>query len=245
MESPEVADDLEAELSYALVLRSLPRGGRVADAGCGLAKWPSTLRRHGIAAIGIDLSPGALALARRRDPAVPLLCADTRCVPLRSHVLDAVLSMGVVEHEEAGPVPQLRELHRLLKPGGILVLDVPFDNWLRRLLVNHLQTWVTRRRRRAGWPLGFAEYRFTYREVFTFLERAGFEPLSAHPNDRRPPQNVGVWVDYHNLIFDPLRPTQPGELFVLPRRLGRLVAALMRRVPWFLCGAITVVARAR
>lgn len=228
-----------------MVLRSLPAGAHLIDAGYGVAKWPSALRRRGHHAVGVDVSPAVLARARQREPGVPLVVADTRRLPVRDGALDAVLSMGVVEHDEPGPAGALRELRRVLKPGGILVLDVPYDNWLRRLVTNPLLTRVTRRRRRAGWALGFAEYRFTRREVTAFLTEAGFEPLSAHPNDRRPPKNVGVWVDYHNLTFDPFRPTASDQLFVLPPFATRLVGALVRRVPWLVCGAITVVARAR
>jgi SAM-dependent methyltransferase len=245
VESRAALDGVETELLYDVVVERVPPGALVVDAGCGMAKWPSMLGRLGCMAIGVDCSRDAAALARRHDPSVPFVVADTRRMPLRDHVLDCVLSIGVVEHEEAGPVPSLRELHRLLKPGGLLVLDVPYDNWLRRLLLNHLQTWVTRRRQRAGWTLGFSEYRYTHREVLAFLRGAGFEPLSAHPNDRHPPKNVGVWVDYRNLIFDPYRPMPPEELFVLPRPLAGLAALLMRTVPWVLCGTITVVARAR
>ncbi|HWP67343.1 MAG TPA: methyltransferase domain-containing protein [Candidatus Limnocylindria bacterium] len=245
VESQAPADDVDAELTYDVVLASLPPQARVVDAGCGMGKWPIALRRLGHHAVGLDLSRAALELARDRDPAVPLVVADARCMPLRSHVLDAVLSEGVVEHEEEGPLASLRELHRVLKPGGTLILDVPYDNWLRRLVMNHLQTWVTARRRRAGWTLGFSEYRYTHREVLGFLEAAGFEPISAHPNDRKPPKNVGVWVDYHNLIFDPFKPTPPATLFVLPPLATRIIGPLIHRVPWLLCGTITVIARAR
>jgi SAM-dependent methyltransferase len=245
VEAQTDAGGVEEELIHDVVLDVLPRGGRVADAGCGMAKWPSALRRLGYRAVGVDISRDALALARRRDPGVALVVADSRRLPFRDRVLDAVLSIGVVEHEEAGPHASLCELRRLLKPGGILVLDVPYDNLVRRLCTNHLQTWVTRRRRRAGWTLGFSEYRFTYREVVAAVERAGFTVCSAHPNDRRPPKNVGVWVDYRNLVFDPFKPMHPAELFVLPRPVERVVTLLMRAVPWLLCGTVTVVAKAQ
>ncbi|HJQ83766.1 MAG TPA: class I SAM-dependent methyltransferase [Candidatus Binatia bacterium] len=228
-----------------MLLRHLPRGGLIADAGCGTGKWTSHLHRLGYRVFGIDISPNAAALARARDPNVALVVADTRRAPLRDHALDAVISLGVVEHEEHGPLPALRELRRLLKPGGILVLDVPYNSLLRRLLTNHMLDWATWRRRRARWNLGFMEYRFTRREVRGFLEQTGFEPLSAHPNDYRPPKNIGLWVDYHNIIFDPYKPPAPSEIFMLPPRLRRLAATVTTRAPWLACGTITFVARAR
>jgi SAM-dependent methyltransferase len=241
----EIADDCEEELIHEVLLRHLPRDGLIADAGCGTAKWTRHLRRRGYRVFGIDISPRAAALARAQDPNVALVVADTRRAPLRDHSLDAVMSIGVVEHEESGPLPALRELHRLLKPGGLLVLDVPYNSLLRRVVTNHLLDWVTRRRRRARWQLGFMEYRFSRREVRRFLEQTGFEPLSAHPNDFRPPKNVGLWVDYHNVVFDPYKPPSPEEIFVLPSRLARVAATFMRRAPWLACGTVTFVARAR
>jgi SAM-dependent methyltransferase len=240
-----IGDDCDEELIHEVMLRHLPRDGLIADAGCGTGKWTSHLRRRGYRTIGIDISPRAAATARARDPALALVVGDTRRAPLGDHAFDAVISLGVVEHEESGPVPALRELHRLLKPGGTLVLDVPYNSPLRRLVTNRVHDWVTRRRRRAGWKLGFTEYRFSGREVRRFLEEAGFEPLSVHPNDYRPPKNIGVWVDWHNIRFNPLVPSVPEHMFMLPRRLRRIVGVLNRRVPWVACGAITFIARAR
>src|SRR5262249_28724315 len=155
----------EGEMIRDVLRAHLPKAGLILDAGCGTAKWPIYLRQAGYRCVGVEISPDAGRMAREIAPELPLAGADTRRMPLRTASVDAILSLGVVEHDEAGPGANLRELRRVLKPGGILVLAVPFNNLLRRLLVNHLQRWVTWRRRRQGMSLGFAEYRFTRRHV--------------------------------------------------------------------------------
>src|SRR5262249_17426574 len=157
---------------------------------------------------------------------------------------DAILSLGVGEHEEGGPQDGLRETRRLLKPGGLLVLAVPFNNWFRRLVVNHLQTWVTRKRRRARLGLGFAEYRFTAREVERHLSDAGFQTITSYPNDLRPPKGMGLWVDRDNLITNPFASPGPKELFVIPGWSGRLARLALDVAPWLVCGEAAFVARA-
>lgn len=238
-------DECERKLIGPLLLRELPRDGVIVDAGCGTGKWVIWLRRHGFRTIGLDCSREALDLARDTEPGVALAIADAQRAPLRDASVDAVLSLGVVEHDERGPLAALRELHRVLKPGGLLVLDVPFNNWLRRLLVNPILRWVTTRRRRAGWNLAFAEYRFDLGELRDFLAAAGFAVVAAQPDDFRPPQNIGFSVDWHNLTFDPFRPTPPDQLFALPGWKGRAAAAAVRLAPWLTCGEVTVLARRR
>jgi SAM-dependent methyltransferase len=232
------------ELIHDVLLAHLPKDGLIVDAGCGTAKWPIYLGRAGYRCIGIEISREACLTARSVDPAVRLVRADTRRAPLRSGSVDAVLSLGVVEHDEAGPEAGLREIRRLLKPGGLLVLAVPFNNWFRRLVVNHLQTWVTRKRRRANLGLGFAEYRFTAREVQRHLAANGFETIASYPNDLRPPKVMGLWVDRDNLITNPFVNPGPKELFVLPGWSGRLARLALDVAPWAVCGEAAFVARA-
>jgi SAM-dependent methyltransferase len=193
---------------------------------------------------GLEWSQDACRIAKATDPGLEVVRSDVRAAPLKERSVDAVLSLGVVEHDERGPMAALRETRRILKPGGILVLAVPYNNPLRRLLVNHLQSYVTRKRRRASWKLGFAEYRFSGREVRQFLEQCGFEVLSMHPNDLRPPKNMGLWVDYNNLTINPFRPVGREQLFLLPGGAGTLAASLTRWVPWLVCGEVICVARA-
>src|SRR5580765_8477125 len=167
--------DCEIEYIHAAMFAHLPKQGLIVDAGCGVARWPIYLRQRGYRVFGLEWSHEACLIAKRTDPGLEVLRSDVRRTPLADASVDAVLSLGVVEHDEAGPIEALREARRILKPGGIMVLAVPYNNPLRRALVNHLQSYVTRRRRRASWKLGFAEYRFSAREVDGFLKQCGFE----------------------------------------------------------------------
>jgi SAM-dependent methyltransferase len=239
-DTPECQD----ELAYDAIVQHLPREGLIVDAGCGIAKWPIHLRRRGYRCVGVEISRQAVHIARERDGAVPLVVADTRQMPLKTAAADAVLSFGVIEHDEAGPIASLIELRRILKPGKLLVVAVPFNNLLRRLIVNHLQRYVAWKRRRASVRLGFAEYRFTKRELRSFLRQSGFEPIAAYPNDMHPPRVVGLWVDYENLLEPTHAGTDPKRLFTLPGWKGRAARALIRFVPWAVCGEVVFIARA-
>ena len=82
---------------------------------------------------------------------------------------------------------------------------------------------------------------------FRAWQQAGFEPISAHPNDLRPPKIMGLWVDFENLVFDPISHPEgrAKEQFVYPGLRGRLCRLALRVAPWLVCGEITIVARPR
>ena len=242
----EALDDpamCEGETIHPVMLQHLPKGGLIVDAGCGTAKWPIYLRARGYRCVGVEISRQACEYARTGDPGLPLVQGDTRTAPLKSACADAVISLGVVEHDEAGPAAGLRELRRLLKPDGVLVLSVPFNNAFRRLIINPLTTLVAARRRRASMRLGFAEYRFTRAELRAHLQAAGFEPIAEFPDDYLAPRVMGLWVDFDNLVFSPIRKTP--TLFVLPKWRGWLARRVLDTMPWSVCGGVAVVARAR
>jgi SAM-dependent methyltransferase len=237
-------EECEEEMIRDVLLRHLPRQGLIVDAGCGSGKWPIYLRRRGYRVLGLEIDHAGCAIACENEPGLPMLQSDVRRIPLRSASVDAVISLGVVEHDEAGPQAALAEARRILAPGGLLILAVPFNNLWRRLIGNRLLDRVTRRRLAAGQQLGFNEYRFSRPEVRRYLAQAGFTPLAAYPNELRPPKNMGLWVDWNNLAFSPLQP-RTGELFVFPGLAGRLANLLQRWTPWLVCGEVVFVARAR
>lgn len=103
-----------------------PRGLRVADVGCGTGRHSVWLAEHGAAVDAFDGSPGMLARARTRDRAA---ARNIRFVehtlpaplPTADETYDLVLLALVADHI-ADLAGTLRDLWRVLKPGGRLIL---------------------------------------------------------------------------------------------------------------------------
>jgi ubiquinone/menaquinone biosynthesis C-methylase UbiE len=107
----------------------LRTGDRVLDAGCGTGRALPPLRAavgaSGVV-LGADLTPAMLREAVRagRDRDGQLLLTDVAALPLRSRSLDAVFGAGLVSHL-GSPAEDLRELARVVRPGGMLALFHP------------------------------------------------------------------------------------------------------------------------
>jgi ubiquinone/menaquinone biosynthesis C-methylase UbiE len=107
----------------------LREGDRVLDAGCGTGRALTPLRAavgpSGVV-VGADLTAAMLQAAVRagRDRDGRLLLADVAALPLRSGSLDAVFGAGLIAHLPH-PGEDLRELARVVRPGGTLALFHP------------------------------------------------------------------------------------------------------------------------
>lgn len=110
----------------------LGAGGRILDAGCGTGGMMERLRqaRRGWEAHGIDQSPAAVACCRGRGLA-NVKEGDVGCLPYEDTVFDAVLCLDVLYHAGVQPDAALREMLRVLRPGGVLVVNLPAFEVLR------------------------------------------------------------------------------------------------------------------
>jgi SAM-dependent methyltransferase len=108
----------------------LPSGALVLDAGGGagipVTRWLS--ERFGVT--GVDISEEQIRLARQFVPQATFLCQDVTTLRFAAESFDAVCSLYAVIH-----IPRdehrtlLQSFHRLLKPGGFVLLCMGADDW--------------------------------------------------------------------------------------------------------------------
>ncbi len=125
------AADFGAELAYKPLDRALlsclieqsGEGAPIADLGCGPGHVAAWLAGRGVPAVGIDLSPGMIAVGRRNYPGVEFREGDFLDLPAADGEFGAVVALYSVIHLEPGELPSaFAQIHRVLRTSGLLLV---------------------------------------------------------------------------------------------------------------------------
>jgi SAM-dependent methyltransferase len=103
-------------------LSALGGAGRLLDFGCGWGSVLKAARDHGWRATGIEVDERKVAFCGEHGLAA--VYGDLLARPFAPETFDAAIAEQVFEHLYT-PVPYMKELHRVLKPGGLLYVAVP------------------------------------------------------------------------------------------------------------------------
>ncbi|MBF0627601.1 MAG: methyltransferase domain-containing protein [Magnetococcales bacterium] len=151
--------------------RFLPRSGPILEAGCGVGTFVLALRQRHYEAEGVDNAVRTIEQALRLRPDLPLRVGDVGNLAVPDDHYAGYFSNGVVEHFRAGPEKILLEAWRVLRPGGVAIITVPYFNPLRRLKAR------LGRFRNDPTGLEFYQYAFGAPEFLTILAGVGFTIL--------------------------------------------------------------------
>lgn len=147
------------------VAQHVPRGGSVLDVGCGDGRLLAHLAAKGFAVRGVELSAEG-ARQCREDQGLDVFHGSLMDARLPAASLDAITMIHAIEHAP-DPAALLAECHRLLRPGGVLLIEIPHhDSLPARIFGSYWQ----------GWHLPYHLYHFTTATLERFLVRAGFSP---------------------------------------------------------------------
>ena len=147
-------DNTLQDIDLVLSAAPLVPSHRILDLCCGQGRHSLELCRRGFADVtGFDQSSYLIQIARNRARLegldVPFHEGDARDLPLASSSCDAVLvmgnSFGYIE-DDAGNRDFLEEIHRILKPSGLLVLDLTDGGWIRKNFERRSWEWIDRTR---------------------------------------------------------------------------------------------------
>lgn len=203
------------------------RGQQWIDAGVGIGVFAAELHAHGAQVLGFDFSPAVLAAARERAPDAVLFRGSLEHFALRAQSTDGILALDVLEHL-VQPQIMLREIARVLRPGGRLILSTDnartpsrwrgvrrLAHWMRQRTSAHAE--LERIRREFPAPSNHVRL-YTPREVQAMLRKAGFRVLrwDSFPRQASPRVAALLATRYAAVIARGIR---GGELILEAERL--------------------------
>jgi ubiquinone/menaquinone biosynthesis C-methylase UbiE len=105
----------------------VPAGARILDAGCGSGRNMVDLAQFG-AVSGIELSQTSARIAKERH-AGEIIEGSITQMPFADESFEMAVCLDVIEHLE-DDIGALKELRRVIAPGGSLLVTVPAYQWL-------------------------------------------------------------------------------------------------------------------
>lgn len=182
--------------------------GRLLDAGCGLGRNFEALEKSGseFQYFGLDAWEPALRSAIERGSRASYMVANAADIPLRFDTFDVVLSDRVIEHTRQYK-KMLKEIYRVLKPSGVLILATP--NLDRP--VNQFVKYILRKKPMLRWENWHGQderlfrghtQEFTEKELLGLLDSTGFKMVRVtgdYPSISF--QGNAVWMAYRALEY--------------------------------------------
>jgi SAM-dependent methyltransferase len=119
-----------------LLKRYLPdRKSRILEGGCGGGHLVYAMKCWGYDTVGIDFAPATVKKIKENMPDLDVRYGDVRRLEFPDEFFDGYFSLGVIEHLWEGYDNILKEVNRVLRPGGYVFLSFPCMSRLDRVKI--------------------------------------------------------------------------------------------------------------
>lgn len=207
----------------ALLSALPPAPAHVLEIGTTPGQFTAILRQAGYQVSGVDLFPEQRAeLWRSLGVDVRFCNLDEQPLPFDSEQFDAVVFSEVIEHLAGSPLPALREMTRVLRPGGRLVISTPNQHYIKSRLRTLADVVLNRpfepfkeftRSMQLQGPQRYYNHSrlYTMDELRWLLEQADLTPTALRYGDAW--ERVGI--ERKRLLRHPLRVAAKSGLWLL------------------------------
>lgn len=201
-EFESLVDACSRDDGVQLSLKFLPKDKICLEAGCGTGRAVKYLTDLGYNVEGIELNPDVVKEVNQKHPYLKIKIGDILRIQCPENHYYGIMSYGVIEHFQNGLQEPLKEMYRVLAPGGVAIVTVPSFNFIRRIkyfceryLNPKTKTFIRKlfnkeiiNRNKDGFAhhvypqFGeFFEYRLKPREFESQLKQAGFKIIMSCP----------------------------------------------------------------
>lgn len=132
-----VKSGVQERFVYPTTRKYLSPGSKILEGGCGKGQFVYSLQERGYEAYGIDFAENIIGRLRSIFPLHHFELGDVRSLPYPDNSFDGYWSLGVIEHFYEGPDAILKEMARVIRPGGYLFITFPHMSKLRRNKARH------------------------------------------------------------------------------------------------------------
>ena len=160
-------------------------GKKLLDAGCGTGWFSAKAVERGADVTSMDLGEQLLDQVKKKCRSTTI-CGSILEMPFPNNTFDIVISSEVIEHVP-DPIKAIHEMHRVLKPGGSLVLTTPNKLWFFAIWIANtfklrpyegLENWLSQRRLKSTLKsCGFDIIQFNGIHLFPFIFRCTYPIL--------------------------------------------------------------------
>lgn len=163
-------DELKDSNAYPLFPASkyVSRKTRILEAGCGMGRVLKHFHYLGYDIVGIEYDRYCVDTLKKEDSDLSVYHASVTDLPFNDHEFDVVMAFGLIGHLEHDWDKALKEIGRVLRPGGVLAGSLCVDNIGRKIFAMTKQS------------SSFYTWLFDRHEIAAILDEHGYTLLEQH-----------------------------------------------------------------